>query len=251
MWFHDYKTCEFIFCFHCYSTGITEQACRSNESFPPVDQFVLEDVNYIKPVKELGYLVIVPEMRFNCHGYITGWSAVTRLNSSENIINNLGHYVTFQLWRPSTRGSGIYNFVGSQALKFVNNTLRPGLNIINATQFFTFISVQVSGEKLFFQPGDVVGWYIHSTVQEVGRTLSIVYRDLSNSSSNSINPNPQPVDMYVTEVANTTTGLNTPPPCEVSLDICNSFFRFSSVLPYVTVDFGKYTSTISVNTCNY
>ena len=220
--------------------GITKQAYWSRGVFPPLDQSVLEDVSYVKPhpILEVGYLVIVPEMMFDCHGYITGWSAVTQFNSSETAISYFGHDITFQLWRPRTRGSGVYNFVGSQVLEFFNTTLRLGLNVTDGKQFFTFNeSVKA---KLFFQPGDVIGWYVHRDVQRVHRPLSVVFREMTSNSGNSNNPSPQPVDMYSIEIADVSTS-TTRPPCEVSLDSCSkNFTRYSSVIPYVTVNFGKY-----------
>ena len=213
--------------------GLMQRTCRSN-GFPPANQFVLEDVevDYLVPnaSHSFGHLVIVPEMRFECHGYITGWSALTQLDSTEAVLDNLNHDITFQLWRPSARGSGIYEIVWSKTLGFISDTLRAGLFTENGIQFFNFTS---NDERLYFQPGDVIGWYIHTLVQSTERPLTIVYRQPSSSNR----PGLQPVDMYTAMIEDTRRA-DTPPPCEVSL--CSGRLTvIPSVIPYVTVDYGE------------
>ena len=182
-----------------------------------------------------GVLVIVPEMEFTCHGYITGWSAVTQLNSNDAAIDNLNHDITFQLWRPNPKGSGLYKFVGSHILAFVGLELRCGLTTINGTQIFRIDSaLNEEEERLYFQPGDVVGWYIHTLIQSTERPLTIVYRDVTNSSGPS-EPDLQPVDMYTTVIPDTSKAA-TPPPCELAL-CSGQLSRISSVIPYVTVHY--------------
>ena len=214
-----------------------QQTCRS-DTFSATEQFVLEEdsIDFLEPNSTalVGHLVIVPEMEFTCHGYISGWSAVTRLDSNDAAIDNLLHDITFQLWRPSPIDSKIYNFVGSQTLNFIGANLRDGLTVINGTQFFRFTSAQSEDVRLYFQPGDFVGWFIHSSVQSIQRPLTIVHRDVAN---NTADPSVQPVDMYTTMIADSDRA-DTPPPCELAL-CSGQFSRISSVIPYVSVDYGK------------
>ena len=225
--------------------------CRS-EAFPPKGQFLLGDnVDYLIPnaTQSVGYLVIVPQMRFDCHGYITGWSALTQFNSEDTVIDTLNHDITFQLWRPSTENSGIYTFVGSNNFEFIGSSLRDGLTVVNDTQFFSLTaSVDQEEMRLAFQPGDVVGWYIHTLVQAGRVPLTIVYRDPTRSSSPS-DPSLQPLDMYSTVIDDTDHG-NTPPPCELSL-CSDQTTLISSVIPYLTIDYGKHFSVckIMIATC--
>ncbi len=180
-----------------------------------------------------GYLVIVPQMRFSCHGYITGWSALTRFASTDIAIQYLKHDITFQLWRPRAGSNDIYDFVGSHHLGFIGNTLRRGTTVVDGTQFFNFTSAQPrsSGQsQLYFQPGDVVGWYIHTLVQSIDIPLTIVYS--RNSGDSSL----RPVDMYSTVINNALA--HAQPPCELSLHSSRTT-RISSVIPYVNVDYGK------------
>ena len=86
--------------------------------------------------RQIGTLFIVPELSFSCHGYITGFSALTRFSSNELAIDNLNHNITFSLWRPDPRVDGGYTFVGSKRLNFVARRLRAGLTVVNGTQFF-------------------------------------------------------------------------------------------------------------------
>lgn len=181
-----------------------------------------------------GYLVIVPQMSFTCHGYITGWSALTRYASTDIAIQLLRHDITFQLWRPRARSSGVYDFVGSHYLGFIGNTLRRGTTVVGGTQFFNFTAPQSSSQSpLYFQPGDVVGWYIHTLVQSIDIPLTVVYKDTSGSLAD---PNLRPVDIYSTVIDNAHSRKQ--PPCEVSLN-SDRTTRISSVIPYVNVDYGK------------
>ena len=195
-------------------------------------------------------MVIVPGMRFNCYGTITGWSALTQFKSNENAIDQLFHDITFQLWRPSAGDSGIYTFVGSQTVYFVAQSLRDNLIVVNGTQYLNFTSAPSSDERLTFQPGDIVGWYIHRVLSSTDRPLTVVYR----SSSSTDDPSLQPVNMYVTTI-NDTEKAATPPPCELSL-CSDQLSVIPSVIPYVTVEYGEYMmdtpydvkSYITVNT---
>ena len=213
---------------------MSQRTCQS-EGFPPANQLVLKDVevDYLVPnaSHSFGHLVIVPEMRFDCHGYITGLNALTQLDSIDAVIQNLYHDITFQLWRPSPRGSGIYELVWSKTLNFIRNNIRDGLVIKNGLQFFNFTSSLPNDEELYFQPGDVMGWYIHTLVQSTERPLTIVYRQQPNHLGL------QPVDMYTAMIKDTRRA-DTPPPCEVSL--CSGRLTvIPSVIPYVTVDYGE------------
>ena len=211
-----------------------QEECLS-EAFPTTQQFSLtDDIMSLEPdiSQDVGYLVIVPEMRFNCHGYIRGWSALTQLNSSETVVDNLIHDITFQLWRPSNRGSGIYEFVGSHTLNFEAESLRNGLENDNGKQFFIFISVQQNEQRLYFQPGDVTGWYIHTKAQSIEIPLSVVYRQISSNTRLSGDSNLRPVDIHF-GVLTDTHEARTQPPCELSLE--NSQLNIiPSVIPYVT-----------------
>ena len=227
----------------CSFLGMGQDTCVS-ERFPPAEQFLVkgrDDVSYLQPNARysVGHLVIVPEMRFDCHGHITGWSALTQLDSSDRQIDNLNHDITFQLWRPSPRGSSIYEVVWSKTLDFVNHTIRDGLVTEKETRFFNLTSILPNDERLYFQPGDVIGWYIHTLVQSIERPLTIVYRDLSNS-RDPMGSSLQPVDMYAISITDVRRA-NTPPPCEVSLEACSeNVTLYLSVVPYVSVHYGEY-----------
>ena len=193
------------------------------------------DVNYLVPnaTDRVGHLVIVPEMTFNCHGYITGWSALVQFASNADAIQYLYHDITFQIWRPNARDSGIYSFIGSQTIHFIAGGLRDNQVAVDGIQYINFTSAQPRepGERLVFQPGDVIGWYIHTFVQSPQVPLTVVYRSSSASSAGN------PVKMYTTMITDTNRA-DTPPPCELSL-CSDQFTLIPSTIPYVTVDYGK------------
>ena len=178
-----------------------------------------------------GYLILVPQMNFSCHGYITGWSALTRFSANNLAIDYLYHDITLLLWRPI--GNGTFTFVGSKRLSFVGRTLRRGMTVVNGTQFFKFVSAHDGKPPLHFQPGDVVGWYIHSLVQSIRNALTVVYRN-SVPSSNLV-----PVDLYSTVTKLNKGRYNAMPPCEVSIRNSDQTTVIPSVTPFVNVDYGK------------
>ena len=171
-------------------------------------------------------------MKFSCHGYISGWSALTRFRSNDLAIDNLRHDISFQLWRPKPGVNDVYTFVGSKRLKnFIGRSLRNGLTVVNDTQFFNFTSVQPLGERLHFEPGDVLGWYIHTSVQSVDIPLTVVYRVPAQGSSS------QAIDIYSTVIDNGKSRLV--PPQEISLRSSRTTL-VPSVVPYVNVDYGRH-----------
>ena len=205
------------------------EECKS-EAFPPINQFLLEDnIHYLMPdsTQEVGYLVIVPEMRFNCYGNITGWSALVQF---ELAITHLYHDINFQIWRPSSRENGVFSFVGSQTISFVDEILRENLIVVNGIQYLNFTSAQprdtASGDMLLVQPGDIVGWYIHRLFYTTEIPLSVVYRQLSPEGVTG-DPGIKPVNMYTKIIADTNRA-STLPPCQVSL-YCDGFTMIPSV----------------------
>ena len=139
------------------------------ENFPRREQFLLnEAIDYQSPNTSvfIGYLVIVPQLKFDCHGSITSWHALTNFNTVDAALDVLRHDITFQLWRPSAGDNRLYSFVGSNIARFFGNDIRTGRTILeDGTQFSNLTSTPPAQERLQFQPGDVIGWYIHTAVQ--------------------------------------------------------------------------------------
>ncbi len=81
--------------------GITGQQDYRTGSFPHQQQLSLlsANIDFIVPnvsaSVSVGYLVIVPHLRFACHGYIAHWHARTWLKSGESAIDHLYHDITF------------------------------------------------------------------------------------------------------------------------------------------------------------
>jgi len=103
-----------------------------------------EDLLYVAPQRNLQY-VIVPEMKFNCYGNITAWSALTLVDSTGNLLSVLDYVITFQRF-----------------------------------SYFKFDKKQPTSNKvLSFQPGDVVGWTIERSLETpmtIIGPISVVYR---------------------------------------------------------------------------
>jgi hypothetical protein len=153
-------------------------------NFPSREQFLLNGaIDYQLPTVTvfIGYLVVVPQLRFACHGSITSWHALVHFNTADVALDVLYHDITFQLWRPSAEDDRVYSFVGSNVARFVGNEIRAGRTTLeDGTTFFNLTSTPPAQERLRFQPGDVIGWYIHSGVQATDQPLTIVYSRMTS-----------------------------------------------------------------------
>ena len=227
--------------------GLMQQECGTG-NFPHREQFLLNDaIDYQMPngTEYIGYLVIAPQLKINCHGTITSWHALTNFNTRLSSLEFLQHDITFQLWRPSTEDSRVYHFVGSNVAKFIGNEIRNGLTVLSDEEkVFNLTATPPTAERLQFQPGDVIGWYIHTTLQTVDRPLTIVYRHTTSSEN--------AVDLFSTEITDLDEAA-TPPPCDVGILCSSQTALIPSVVPYVTVEYGKHTSnhTLSFDTDFY
>ncbi len=211
-----------------------QQECGT-EKFPRRERFRLdESIDYQLPNTNvfIGYLFIAPQLKFDCHGSITSWHALTYFNAVDAVLDFLFHDITFQLWRPSAEDNRVYySFVGSNIARFAGNEIRTGRTILDdGTQFFNLTSAPPTQERLQFQPGDVIGWYIHTGVQAAEQPLSIVYSPRPTSTENA-------VDLYSTEITDSNHAA-TPPPCDVAVCGTNTTL-IPSVIPYITVEYGE------------
>ena len=212
---------------------MSEQQGCGTEHFPRREQFLLnEPIDYQLPngTEYIGYLVIAPQLKFNCHGSITSWHALTNFNIVDSALDHLPQDITFQLWRPSAEDNKVYSFVGSNFARFIGNEIRERRTILDdGTLFFNLTSNVPTEERLQFQPGDVIGWYIHTSLQSSNQPLTVVYRHATSKES--------AVDMFSTEIEDTRFAA-TPPPCDVA--ICSGQTTLiPSVIPCVTVEYGK------------
>jgi hypothetical protein len=204
--------------------------------YPSREQFLLNgaiDYQLATVTVFIGYLVVVPQLRFTCHGSITSWHALAHFNTADAALDILFHDITFQLWRPSADDNRIYSFVGSNVARFAGHEIRAGRTVLeDGTQFCNLTSTPPIQERLQFQPGDVIGWYIHTGVQATDPPLTIIVYSHVTSDKNV-------VDLFSTEISDLAHA-STPPPCDVAICSTNSNTTLiSSVLPYITVEYGK------------
>ena len=193
----------------------------------------LEAIDCQSPITSvsIGYLVIIPQLKFGCHGTITSWHALTNFNTVDAALDVLRHDITFMLWRPNVEDSRVYSFIGSSIAQFIGNDIRAGRTILDdGTQLFNLTSTPPAQERLQFQPGDVIGWYIHTLVQAIELPLSIVYSHATSDDENA-------VDMFSTVISDSDLAA-TPPPCDVAVCSTNTTL-IPSVMPYITVEYGK------------
>ncbi len=173
-------------------------------------------------------LVIVPEMRLDFSGHITGWSARTLVKTESNFLDVLNHAITFQVWRPSSPVNPMgYTLVGSNELTFEGSEIRPGLTEIpntKTTSYFNFTNKEVPlAEQIRFISGDIIGWYVSRDERIVTIPLTVLYRARNPGTSCTIHEYRQ----------NTT---------EKICSLCNSqsVTSLSSATPYVSISYGEH-----------
>ena len=92
-------------------------------------------------------LAIIPRLNFSCNGVIT--SIIARVLFDDN--NNRIEYPAFQVWRPSSVGSTVYNKIGEVQLQSDQVTGSGDYRTANITL--------TGNNAIKFQSGDVVGYY--------------------------------------------------------------------------------------------
>lgn len=174
-------------------------------------------------------LVLMPEVKFNCSGIITSYSAVTITSKA---FDSLAKAITFSLWRP--RGQGLYDVVGRNELVFSSFFEGTLLDLDNSTgqiqanmRYFMFTNKEPSN-YISFQPGDILGWQVEEAffVRNM-QILNLVYREVNT---------PEEGVEFVS------TFITLPPPCTVSE--CDSrpnstFTRQPQLLPYLSIQYSK------------
>ena len=93
-------------------------------------------------------LAIIPRLNFTCNGRIT--SIIAGLLSDDHGIRH--DYPYFQVWRPSSVGSAMYNKIGEVQLQSDDQ--------LNGSDNFWTANITLTGNNsIEFQSGDVVGYY--------------------------------------------------------------------------------------------
>ena len=103
---------------------------------------VMQDGDNINSDKQ----AIIPQFKFSCNGRITSISAGVEMNEGMNM-----SYPLFQIWRPVSNGSTIYNKIGEVQLE--SNDQVTGEYHQKATIIVT------ADNTIEVQSGDVVGYY--------------------------------------------------------------------------------------------
>ena len=90
---------------------------------------------------------IIPRLNFTCNGRITGITAKLWFS------DKYSEYPFFQVWRPTSVGSTMYNKIGEVQLQSNDQVNEVGGNIRVANV------ILIGNNTIEVQPGDVVGYY--------------------------------------------------------------------------------------------
>ena len=129
--------------------------------------------------KPNGRLAIFPRLNFTCNGRITSIRARVVRNLTRN------DPLSFQVWRPSSDGSTIYNKIGEVQLQSDDQLTTGSSNFLEANITLT------GNNTIEFQSGDVVGYYhpsnTHYSVRDINTTGYVLYRFDGSPVPNSVN----------------------------------------------------------------
>ena len=176
---------------------------------------------------EFGYQVLIPGMRFNCHGFIKSWSALTVLNDYRNLAPlYLAHRLYFQLWRPTE--NGLYKLIDDDHLTFEQPELYGKVDRLGGPEsnIGVFRFTGKMGNGMHFQPGDILGYFTPSQLNTNTRPLSVTFRNASMNEANAS----LIVDMYSISSRRQL--------CEMS-KCGNMVTLHSRVEPNIAVQYGK------------
>ena len=181
---------------------------------------------------EFGYQVLIPGMRFNCHGFIRNWSALTVLNNYQAVaVLHNAHHLYFQIWRPTE--NGLYKLIDDDYLLFEEPELRGNVHQLSSESdigIFRFTEKVGTGNRMYFQPGDVLGYFTPSYIELNTRTntypLSVTFRNASMDEADAS----LVVDMYSVSSKRQ--------PCEIS-ECGNMMTLHSRVVPNIAVQYGR------------
>ncbi len=103
---------------------------------------------------------IITSYKFNCSGVITKWRALVE-GSSIGAFEEQIYTISFQVWRPSSLSTvdtdGCYNLTG------FNNFSPIPLAHPDTPERGIVTGVPLESERIEFQPGDVVGFYLEGS----------------------------------------------------------------------------------------
>ena len=192
------------------------------------DEDALGYLLIVNSSSEFGYQVLIPGMRFNCHGIIRRWSALTVLNNYHNLAPlYLAHHLYFQLWRPTE--NGVYKLIDDDYLTFEEPELNGNVHQLSSeSDIGIFRFSRKLGKGMYFQPGDVLGYFTPSYKLSTNvYPLSVTFR---NANMDEADPS-LVVDMY--------SFSSKRQPCEISSECENMMTLHSRVVPNIAVQYGK------------
>lgn len=196
-------------------------------------EFQREGIDYLLPRSgpSMGYQAIIPAMRFDCHGYITNWSALFALDTRFTGVSPLSHHMYFQLWRPVvSEREFTYKRVDDDYILF-SPKAQELANIESDSvddPHIGFLQMHPrSGEtesRMYFQPGDVVGFFV--PVFSSFAPLGVTFRRAAAGNASSVDIYSYKSDVQLCEMSE----------CGQNVS--------EHVLPQISVNYGELHSNI-------
>ena len=123
-------------------------------------------------------LAIIPRLNFTCNGRITS------ITARVSLVNRRSDYPRFQVWRPSSVGSTMYNKIGEVQLQSDDQVTGSG-------NYRTANIILTGNDTIEVQSGDVVGYYNPPNIRYHVRTIQtdgyILYQFDGSSESVDLN----------------------------------------------------------------
>ena len=109
--------------------------------------------NFVRPGGGGPVQVIIPSYKFNCYGQITEWRAFVERRGPVNF-DDQPYSVSFQVWRPNSPPDGQYTIVEFSPIPLADPNTDRGI----------VTGVPLESERIEVQSGDVVGFYLESSI---------------------------------------------------------------------------------------
>lgn len=124
------------------------ESCTTNLFETELNISNVSNISYIKTTSDLGVQVLLPDIQFNCNGYITYLEGLVFLPGNS-------HHLIFQIWRPTSNNT--YSVIASQRIS-------QGLSVqLYETSVSNIKRFNITGKNLNYQEGDIVGYYMPKT----------------------------------------------------------------------------------------
>ena len=206
---------------------ISGQGClRTNnaDGLPPFMDYKGSDL--MTDIIPHQHQAVIPSYRFDCCGNITEWEADVHPGGGNH---DMVYTLDFQVWRPSptVENSGCYSLVG--------NNRFTSVPLVNEVATVT----PLPQERIEFQPGDVLGFYIENTDRNDGGVVILLDSGEKGDSGY------ETEEVWYADVSNAVIG-NRECLYPVGSQPGRTLNSFTNAAPVISMSYGKFSPSTRI-----